>query len=779
MGEVFSNGSRKGAVLSEIARKHYFATDLPSHTNLLTETPLHLQLTSTKRWKYLLSVDHLLVMNVFSRSSNWTCHQMAVYDSPAEGIRIIYARVSNTTWKGLDDNSTFGESSNETTDGVIYTWMTSSFRAMVNVDSQVNVNCDGAIQVGFISRSIVHDIREYIINTTNILSLPPGGHHCDVIPCVYRFKAPDGKYLNITFLNITLRGPNTQDCMYQGTVIQDTAGQYNLSQAPTAEQVLFFTKPAIICKVIDHEPLPRTYVSATGSVTMVVYRFRPFDGEIRAKLMVSPSSCKGVFLGCEKKVPLSKSIKISNLGCLNIRPQKPAIIGVLDSSFRYKGFCMRGVQLREFHAGRRGARCVSRKRYNKKDRRCPSFEVTWNRRYVVPLEPSKVTMDGTHAKICIIYDVATVPGVMSYVIQHNRDSECFAAQFLPPTPMTYDPLPESFYESYADICEMYFHEHPDLEWKTSVQLSIRKEPTVVCKTKLAMPVFCWNFTKHMISINPRCMSFVFTGVLSGGSPVHMFPGRPFEIASMEPYFALGVKQEVPIKDRELVYDRAAPMKNWMLMQYVDSRDLIRESICSKDLFDPARLYPQISKMTIVSSLSCIDIFIDTQVWQHFMYQSYFTQVNTILQMKGGESVVSRHYETLRVRAITIHFSYAHKVIAKDDQCSLRLTIGPLMLNTMYPSHYSLSRYKCCSSGMKDMYYVMWGTRLGSWIDASRICQNLGGDLPQMHTSHDKALLENLMIGARFDTSRIPFLSPIRSFGRASVFIDLPRVSVYL
>ena len=129
------------------------------------------------------------------------------------------------------------------------------------------------------------------------------------------------------------------------------------------------------------------------------------------------------------------------------------------------------------------------------------------------------------------------------------------------------------------------------------------------------------------------------------------------------------------------------------------------------------------------------------------------------------------------RLVRLIYSPANRrfifTIVKNDRVQIRRAIinfSPFIVH----HHYVYGQY---GGDDTTYYYVIWEYKIQSWREAEERCQSIGGHLPIMTTHEEMSFLENVVMGTRFNSPRQPFLSPIRIYPYAGVFIGNHVTSV--
>ena len=79
---------------------------------------------------------------------------------------------------------------------------------------------------------------------------------------------------------------------------------------------------------------------------------------------------------------------------------------------------------------------------------------------------------------------------------------------------------------------------------------------------------------------------------------------------------------------------------------------------------------------------------------------------------------------------------------------------------------------CCGGVISQIYFVIWKQDYLSWVEASDRCEAAGGRLPNVHSWEQLSTLEHMILGTQFDMERPSFVSPIKMFTFAAVYLGL-------
>ena len=107
----------------------------------------------------------------------------------------------------------------------------------------------------------------------------------------YKISAPILSYIKISVVNMTMEGPNIDDCMYGGIFIMEAT--------PSGRRVkpgVFKTNVQLCNMEYSHKPgIPLSFVSESNATYLAIYTSAPYSS-IEASVMLSFSKCQGQYL---------------------------------------------------------------------------------------------------------------------------------------------------------------------------------------------------------------------------------------------------------------------------------------------------------------------------------------------------------------------------------------------------------------------------------------------------------------------------------------------------
>ena len=116
-------------------------------------------------------------------------------------------------------------------------------------------------------------------------------------------------------------------------------------------------------------------------------------------------------------------------------------------------------------------------------------------------------------------------------------------------------------------------------------------------------------------------------------------------------------------------------------------------------------------------------------------------------------------------------------VAGNQTCQAKLSFEPLYpISRLLPALYESVESPCCEN-QSVYHYVIWKDMSLSWTDAEAKCNDIGGHLPLAASHEELSLLEHVILGTRFNSGKTPHVSPIRFHPHSGVFLGFNNPKV--
>ena len=155
------------------------------------------------------------------------------------------------------------------------------------------------------------------------------------------------------------------------------------------------------------------------------------------------------------------------------------------------------------------------------------------------------------------------------------------------------------------------------------------------------------------------------------------------------------------------------------------------------------------------------------------------QWHNITDLSVSKHTVIYDLQLYYVRTVYLQQISAEASTGKQPTCPLHMDITPdIEIGDLLRHHHTIVDKPCCSGRPPEtMYYVLWTKSSGhsgrlSWTEAERFCNGINGHLPSVTDEKQLSILENLVLGTRFDTNRTVFYNPTRRHQRMHIYIGL-------
>ena len=200
---------------------------------------------------------------------------------------------------------------------------------------------------------------------------------------------------------------------------------------------------------------------------------------------------------------------------------------------------------------------------------------------------------------------------------------------------------------------------------------------------------------------------------------------------------------------------------------------------------PLKLFKNIPQnMTLiylkVSDESCKGLCIKfaacfTTIYDKGNYAGLYYCLNpTLCFASHDKTYIIPNIELFLGRWITI---LALNSIAQHQSCKVIMDINPFVpMSYLIQSNEEVRKDRCCDSA--SIYFNIWRQpqRL-SYAEAEHICNQMGAELISPSSLEELSLLENIMVGSRFDKGQQFHLSPFRLYIFSGIHIGKKVLSI--
>ena len=554
---------------------------------------------------------------------------------------------------------------------------------------------------------------------------------------IYRNKSPVNAYINVTFLQLAAKGPSSDDCRYWGFVIYQGSRQYVMENSNVKLKLYLQTVEPLfmLCRLIINRhgrfvPIPNQFISNSNEVIMIAYSYHTPISHFKAKFRVMPTECAGfpAFCGSGEAV----QGKIKNTAALNT------------------GHLYGTVPLIPF------------------------------------LRQDDIDDVCTQKKGQVLDKISAPTGLQCIIKQKDKitnmilpysDVSCVTLQHVPYY---------RYWKRSLKQCEVGVRfKSPDVGFEYTKAMSSIETP--VCRAPTAVRV-TRSRHEHYI-IDPSCsdLQYQIKIIQYGGQRYETQYVSGTEIFPLEtPYI---MSEEHFSKHLQFVEYLSKVYGVSYKSYQLGGEDLLRHGSQLMDLKYYRQVLSYITIVTLTSDDTCRDTCIGMTIYYAVPHNQFRETKNPVLVYKnmytyctGEDDLTFAQFNLYGLRYIYLYIHMTESMATQRKDCKAKLSINPFYpLEGVMPSHHEYVRKPCCDEST-DYFYVIWEYMVISWNEAQERCRRIGGTLPLVSTYEQFSLLENILLGSRFNTDRPPIFSPFRLYPFSGVFLGISlfevRLSIY-
>ena len=560
-------------------------------------------------------------------------------------------------------------------------------------------------------------------------------------------------YIAVDVLNLTAMGPTSDDCRNWGIVITHYEYGTTLDYARQIKNGNFQTFGSIfmLCKSMltengEYIPIPNHFVSRTRSIILTWYSYNTVRSPFHASIKIQPTSCAGIQAYCGPLALLSTYRELQEIS-LHIGSH---VYGTLPTLMRLTNLPLHD----EFRAKHASQLMLS---------------------------------------VAALWVYRTNGHTIINAVTPYEDTQCIAAHYLP---YYY------YWNKPTESCSigiklLYDYLKYEFQLKTTTQLGQNCEPSSgSIEGSRGYKVY---------KFNPHC------GTISLQAKISMYPMKLFPQNAYQRQFEAHLTHLYKTIE-ETIYNNTVPNLPYIIQAEHSSRHTHFELSLLNNMFGVIKTY-QFGGEWFLRKWA--------QLGTNFQEYSETVRNVSVINMTLGTECYKLHSGSLHIKiyfavpspADGAHDEFDHFIVhnlqynmffTQPHALTLShlyvfgmrwLFVQPLKdtliqegckftidLNPFYPlkdamdvhHHYVYGQY---GGDDTTYYYVIWEYKIQSWREAEERCQSIGGHLPIMTTHEEMSFLENVVMGTRFNSPRPPFLSPIRIYPYAGVFIGNHVTSV--
>ena len=574
-------------------------------------------------------------------------------------------------------------------------------------------------------------------------------------------------YIDVKVDSMETDGPTTDDCRYWGLAIYDAGRKEYFADRHNAMERLesHMVRPLfLLCKnvwrasetgVPQVRAEPTRYVSPSSRVCIVWYSYHPLDYHFTLSITVRSSRCRGMFAACRYPLNLPPNgHTVRDIVARNVHPDFPNV--PIASVHKFREQCKKW-KVDKSTSYKTGCSLMTVENYL-----CVRSAMVDNK------ARAQNVLQGLNDVGCILLQL------LPYYMEQNTERANIPCDlFIHQGEVPVRKYVWSKSDSHAAIHNDYscggfvpkgpinmIWKYPNGSRKGLTQQKLSMLPPIVIDS-------ADNSTTYGITVNGSCT----TGILNVSTLIKTYIRSVFTPTRLSAYH-----YQIPRYHHTMNLDH-------QLNLGANNHSLVVRSEQRTDVW-PARKMGKFHRNESLSVTKLVFTIMNPRICQSPCFDIWL-QYYVPKQIASSDGVVfyqtvykvCHTFDTIELTQFNmfehrlIYIIPTHHQSGDVEQCSVQLHLNPFIPISSTVTTFHDTQEPDVSVWRE--YHVIYDYSLSqSWLAAEFHCNSIRGHLASYTSIEERALLEELVLGTRYNVSGPPLIIPLRMYGYTGVFIGL-------